>query len=362
MVKVFVSGCFDIVHGGHIEFLRQAKALGDYLIVSFAGDGSLFIHKKKKSSLPVEHKKSILESLKMVDEVMVSSDEIEGLDFKANFIKARPDILAVTEDDRFSEEKMALCRETGAKYVVLPKALGYEKISTSDIIRSIKAPDEVPIRVDFAGAWLDVPELSKTSGYIVNCTVTPGVSLGNWQYRIGSGIGGSAAYSILQGKNGVRAEMEENGAGWQDPACILETGICVWRSGSFPVLDFKCNPGWLTGKMALLWTGKTHITSQVKVLNRDYDIIVEASQMAREAVKPDACDLGLLGRAIEKYYEVQLDEGMEELPCFNELARKYLGSGWGGYALYVFNTTEERDEFLKNPDALRIEPYIKTYE
>jgi cytidyltransferase-like protein len=362
MVKVFVSGCFDIIHGGHIEFLRQAKALGDYLIVSFAGESSLFIHKNKKSSLPVEHKKSVLEALEMVDEVMVSNDEAEGLDFKSNFLMAKPDILAVTEDDRYREEKTALCKETGAKYVVLPKSLSYEKTSTSDIIRSIKAPCEVPIRVDFAGAWLDVPELSRTPGYIVNCTVTPGVSLNNWQYRIGSGIGGSAAYSILQGKNGVKAELEENHAGWQDPACILETGLCVWRSGNLPTLDFKSNPEWLSGKLAMLWTGKTHLTSQVKIISRDYDRIVEASQMAREAVKPDSCDIDLLGTAIDKSYKIQLDEGMEQLPVINELARKYLGSGWGGYALYIFNSSEEREKFLKLHDTIKIEPYIKNYE
>ncbi|MFA6320075.1 MAG: adenylyltransferase/cytidyltransferase family protein [archaeon] len=35
MIKVFVSGCFDIIHGGHVEFFKSAKNLGDYLIVSF---------------------------------------------------------------------------------------------------------------------------------------------------------------------------------------------------------------------------------------------------------------------------------------------------------------------------------------
>jgi len=362
MVKVFVSGCFDIIHGGHIEFFRQAKALGDYLIVSFAGDSSLFIHKKKKSSLPTEHKKKILEALMMVDEVMVSDDEEEGLDFKSNFLRVKPDILAVTEDDRYREKKITLCQQTGAQYVVLSKSLNYEKISTSDIITSLKAPEEVPVRVDFAGAWLDVPELSRDSGYIVNCAVTPAVSLNEWKYQIGSGIGGSAAYSILQGLNGVKAELEENQVGWQDPACILETGICVWKSGRLPVLDFKCHPEWLVGKMALLWTGKTHITAQVKKFNRDYDRIEKAAQMAREAVKPDKRDLTLLGNAIQESYEIQLSEGMDPLPNFNEIAHKYLGSGWGGYALYVFNSYEEREEFLKSSETLKIEPFIKTYE
>jgi len=139
MKKVFVSGCYDILHGGHIEFFNQAKALGDYLIVCFAGDKSLEIHKHKPSSLPEAHKKKILESLRMVDEVVIGDylDEL-GLDFKQHFLRMRPDILAVTEDDRYGEQKTKLCKEIGAKYVVLPKTLDFEKTSTTEIIKRIK--------------------------------------------------------------------------------------------------------------------------------------------------------------------------------------------------------------------------------
>lgn len=137
--KVFVSGCYDILHGGHIEFFNQAKNLGDYLIVCFAGDKSLMLHKNKKSSLPEAHKKKVLESLRMVDKVVVGDDLNElGLDFKKHFLRIKPDILAVTEDDKYTKEKTALCKKIGAKYTVLPKNLGFKKISTSEIIKHIK--------------------------------------------------------------------------------------------------------------------------------------------------------------------------------------------------------------------------------
>jgi len=137
--KVFVSGCYDILHGGHIEFFNQAKALGDYLIVSFASEKTLEKYKNKKSSIPEEHKRKILESLRMVDEVVMGDnlDEV-GLDFKNHFLKIKPDILAVTEDDHFSEQKIDLCEQIGAKYVVLPKNLDFKKTSTSEIIHKIK--------------------------------------------------------------------------------------------------------------------------------------------------------------------------------------------------------------------------------
>lgn len=139
MKKVFVSGCYDILHGGHIEFFNQAKALGDYLIVCFAGDKSLKLHKQKEPSIPQNHKKRILESLRMIDEVVVGDylDEL-GLDFKQHFLRIKPDVLAVTEDDKYEKQKTKLCEEIGAKYIVLPKNLDFEKTSTSEIIRKIR--------------------------------------------------------------------------------------------------------------------------------------------------------------------------------------------------------------------------------
>lgn len=356
MRKVFVSGCYDIIHGGHVEFFTQAKSLGDYLIVCFAGEKSLKIHKGRKSSLPVEHKKRLLESLQMIDEVVVGDDEDLGLDFKSHFLSLKPDMLVVTEDDRYGDAKRELCQQIGAEYVILPKTLDYQKISTSEILSYIKAPQEVPVRVDFGGGWLDVPKYSREGAYIVNCAVSPLVSLREWQYEIGGGLGGSAAYAMLMGKNSVQSELDL-GVGWQDPAVIRETGLCVWKSGQMPVLEFKTNPKFLEGKMALYWTGENHTTYTKTDVTRDYDLVEKAGRLAREAVMPGEEDLNKLAEAINTSYQVQLGEGMKELPHFNEIAKKYCGGGWGGYALYVFASEQERAHFLAKDDTQKIEPF-----
>lgn len=138
MKKVFVSGCYDILHAGHVEFFSQAKALGDYLIVSFASDDVLKKYKGRASALPEAHKKHILESLRMVDEVVMGTNLDDPIfDFKDEFIRLKPDILASTEDDRFSDEKKAFCKAHNAEYVQLPKTLGFEKISTTQIRQRI---------------------------------------------------------------------------------------------------------------------------------------------------------------------------------------------------------------------------------
>jgi cytidyltransferase-like protein len=359
MKKILVSGCYDILHGGHIEFFTQAKSLGDYLIVSFASNKVLKKYKQRESSLPEDHKKRLLESLNMIDEVVMGdNDVIEGIDFINHFHRLKPNVLVATEDDKFKKQKKELCETAswGCDYVVLEKTLNFEKVSTTDIINWIKAPKQVPLRVDFAGGWLDVPKLSVTGSYIVNCAISPLVSLNEWSYKISGGLGGSAAYAILSGKNGIKSELNM-GVGWQDPAIINETGLCVWKSGQIPILEVKYNPHWLVGRMALLWTDKTHDTPSYTNNTRNYDLIIKASRIAKEACH--FTSLSLLAEAIHLSYVAQLEEGMDALPP-KGIARKYCGGGFGGYAVYLFENPEERDSFVNNNiNAISIEPYIK---
>ena len=209
MKKVFISGCYDIIHGGHVQFFNEAKALGDYLIVCIASDDVLWMEKKRKSSLPNEHKKSVIQSLEMVNEVVVGETMEMGLDFKDHFLRIKPDILVVTKDDKYEKIKRELCAQTGTTYHVLPKTPpNFDPVTTSNIVNWVRAPADVPLRVDFAGGWLDVPKLSRKGGFIVNCAITPGVSLKNWDYKKRSGLGGSAAWAILNGQDGIESELD----------------------------------------------------------------------------------------------------------------------------------------------------------
>ena len=358
MTTVMVSGCYDILHGGHVEFFSQAKALGDRLVVSFASDSVLLKIKGRHSSIPQQHKKYLIESLKMVDQVVIGESLADdGLDFIDHFMSIRPDILVATEDDRFSDKKKALCRDCGwpCEYVQLPKTLSFKAISTTEVIQWVKSPKKLPLRIDIAGGWLDVPSTAISGAYIVNCAITPMVSLSEWNYEIGGGLGGSAACSILSGHNGVERELSL-GVGWQDPAVITETGLCVWRSGKLPVLELKVNPDFLEGRMALLWTGEAHNTPANASKTRDYDAIALASEQAVNAVRVKS--LRGIFRSVDMSYAAQLKEGMNPLPNYYECAKKYAGGGWGGYAIYFFDNASSRDFFLQIPGTISIEPYL----
>jgi cytidyltransferase-like protein len=358
MKTVFISGCYDILHAGHLLFMEEARAMGDRLVVCFASKDVLWKHKKRQPSIPDDHKKSLLEALWMVDEVVIGNDKKIGLDFESHFRKIKPDLLIVTDDDKYADLKKELCEEVGAEYCVIEKKPPqFKQVSTSELIKNIRAPKEAPMRVDFAGGWLDVPSLAQKDGFIVNCAISPTVSLNNWPYERNSGLGGSGAWAIISGKEGVEEELKL-GVGWQDPAIIQEGGLCVWRSGDRPVLEFKNSGDLLKNKMAILWTGKPHNTPSVVSNKRPYDVIKKAGQIAAEAVKNN--DIDLLAEAIGYSYKAQLKEGMDELPDIEgAIAKKYCGGGWGGYALYLFKEPTNRDkEVDKNEKLSKIEPWI----
>lgn len=359
MKRIFVSGCYDIVHAGHLQFFEDARALGDHLTVSFASEEVLWHHKQRRSSIPDDHKKALLEGLRMVDEVVIGTDHDLGLDFKSYFLEAKPDVLAVSEDDQYRDIKLELCAQVGAHYRAIPKTppkFG-KSVSSSGIVRWVKAPEQAPLRVDFAGGWLDVPRHARAGAYIVNCAISPLVSLRDWPYEKRAGLGGSGAWALLNGADGVDAELDL-GVGWQDPAVIRETGLCVWRSGSRPELDFKRNVDMLAGRLAIFWTGEEHHTPGFADDQRDYAKIERSGHLARAGVL--AGDVEQLAEGVRCYHEMQLEEGMEVLPeVEGALAQKFCGGGHGGYALYLFASVELRDRAVTAHAEMRaVEPFM----
>lgn len=137
MKKVFVSGCYDILHAGHIQFFQDARALGDHLTVCFAREDVLLLAKKRKPSMPDDNKKVVIGSIRYVDEVVSSSDLDPTFDFVQHIEKIKPAILAVTEDDKAKDRKKAFCEERGIEFVVIPKRNFQTQVSTTIIRENI---------------------------------------------------------------------------------------------------------------------------------------------------------------------------------------------------------------------------------
>ena len=73
MKIVLVTGGFDPLHSGHIEYFKAAKELGDYLVVGVNSDAWL-TRKKGRPFMPYQERQSIIKELSVVDEVIVFDD------------------------------------------------------------------------------------------------------------------------------------------------------------------------------------------------------------------------------------------------------------------------------------------------
>lgn len=127
MKKVITYGTFDLIHTGHINILRRAKELGDYLIVAISSDEFNKI-KGKKAYYSFEQRKAILEAIRYVDEVIPEEDwEQKKVDVKKHHIDT-----FVMGDDWKGE--FDFLRDQ-CEVVYLPRTIG---ISTTKIKKDLK--------------------------------------------------------------------------------------------------------------------------------------------------------------------------------------------------------------------------------
>ena len=130
---VFTNGCFDILHAGHIHLLKEAKNLGDRLLIGLNSDQSVQNLKGPDRPLNPEYARaSVLESLSMVDGVTIFQEDTPHELVK----EIIPHVLVKGGD--YSIENVVgadTVRASGGKVVLIPILKGY---STSDIITRIR--------------------------------------------------------------------------------------------------------------------------------------------------------------------------------------------------------------------------------
>ena len=129
---VYVDGVFDMIHSGHINFLKKSKEFGDILIVGVVTDEDAASY-KRKPIIPYENRVEILKELKIVDDVIEAPLIITKRFIEENFI----DIVVHGDDDE-QVEFFKVPREMGImRYVEYTPG-----ISTSYIISKIREREE----------------------------------------------------------------------------------------------------------------------------------------------------------------------------------------------------------------------------
>lgn len=133
---VLVGGCFDILHYGHVYFLKHAKALGDYLVVALESDKNIKRLKGEKRPIHGQNqRREMLMSLNFVDEVMILKDKMTDQDYMNLVDKVRPCTIAVTADDPILVKKQKQAESIGAELVKIPKI---NAASTTQIAKLLK--------------------------------------------------------------------------------------------------------------------------------------------------------------------------------------------------------------------------------
>ena len=187
--KVFVSGCYDLLHSGHVEFFKQASQFGD-LYVGIGSDATYQEYKHRKPMFPEEERLFMVQSIRYVKEACIN--EGSGvIDFLPSLDKFQPDIFVVNKEGG-SDDKRQLCKERGIQYIELDRlpAEGLTARSSSSLKASLATQQEnsldssdswsskktsgIPTRLDLAGTWIDQPYVSQYHpGWAITISLEP---------------------------------------------------------------------------------------------------------------------------------------------------------------------------------------------
>lgn len=361
MKKVFVSGCYDMLHSGHVAFFEEAATYGD-LYVGIGSDNTVNELKARKTVNNEQERLYMVSSLKSVKEAWVNSGS--GLiDFLEEIKRLKPDIFFVNSDGH-SSLKEQLCKDLGIEYVV-SKRVPHENLP----VRSTTALREecrIPYRIDLAGGWLDQPNVSSLyPGPVLTISIEPdyefndrsGMSTSSrkkaielWQVDIPAGNKQKLARTLFCFENPPGTKYV---SGSQDSLGIVMPGLNrlhytgdFWPSEIESILD----------DAILSWLEKHLWLVPLYPRHGDYDVLSETNITVESAKKLSAAalsawdaiktkDIRKFGKAVKDSFDAQIlmyphmvnSDIFKVLDKYKDkaLGWKLSGAGGGGYLIFI---------------------------
>ena len=186
--KVFVTGCFDMLHSGHVAFLEEAAILGDV----YVGIGSDDTVGKLKGRYPInnqDERQYMLEALRCVTRCTVNCGS-GIMDFVENEDAVSADILFVNEDGH-SPEKEDFCTKNNIQYVI-SKRIPHGSLPSRSTT-ALRRECNIPFRIDLAGGWLDQPYVAKHHpGSVITISIEPTI-----EFNDRSGMASSTRHKAI---------------------------------------------------------------------------------------------------------------------------------------------------------------------
>ncbi len=372
--KVFVSGCFDMLHSGHVAFLKEAASLGD-LFVCIGSDKTVYGLKGRYPIITEDERKYMIESLECVHECRINSGN--GLmDFIYEFHDIQPDIFFVNEDGNTLAKKK-LCEQYSTQYIIAQR-IPFQHLPSRSTT-ALRTTSTIPFRIDLAGGWLDQPFVSKYHpGAVLTISIEPTVEFNSrsgmasstrnkaidlWKIEIPNGDHEQLA-KILFSYDNPPGTKEVSGS--QDALGIVLPGLNklnypeenYWPS-TIESVDEEEVLSWLETHLYLLSLGPRE--GSYKVLNNTHIDIDSAKALA---IATDDCwdailqkDILAFGKAFRASFEAQIkmfpnmvdDTIMEMINLYKDRCKGYKlsGAGGGGYLILVNDTPIENTIKIK---------------
>jgi cytidyltransferase-like protein len=187
--KVFVSGCFDLPHSGHVAFFNEAAKYGD-LYVALGSDRTVFELKNRPTINSEAERLYIIKSLACVKDAFISKGS-GLLDFLDELKELHPDYFIVNEDGNIPEKKR-LCEELGIEYVILKREPHPGLTPRSST--ALRGMSSIPYRIDLAGGWLDQPFVSQHHpGPVLTISIHPTL-----EFNLRSGMATSTRSAAIE--------------------------------------------------------------------------------------------------------------------------------------------------------------------
>lgn len=379
--KVFVSGCYDLLHSGHVEFFRQAAEYGD-LYVGIGSDATILHYKGHRTMFDERERLFMVKSIRYVKDAYINAGS-GIMDFVTTVDRLRPDILVVNEDGA-TEEKRRFCEERGMEYIVLKRDPheGLEAHSSTAIKERLC---RIPTRLDLAGTWIDQPYVScYAPGWAITISLEP-----TFEVRERCGLSTSTRNMIRKIWPVQLPDMEpetlarlmfcyENNperndgiiSGAQDAIGICVPGLCRhWYDNQYwPSKIETCQD-----EAVLSWL-ESHLAMIPMEPRRPGCSVVEGKDVTEKKVKTlaaaaDRCWEAILARDLEGFAKAYKDSFNAQTAMFpamvqgsvrsyidryrdSVLAWKMPGAGGGGYLACV---VEDAKAFCKeHPEAIAL--------
>lgn len=375
--KVFVSGCYDMLHSGHVAFFKEASKYGD-LYVCIGSDKTIEDLKHRKTVYSEKERLYMVKAIRYVTDAYINPGS-GMLDFMEMLDLVKPDIFVVNSDGG-SDVKRKLCEDRGIEYIVLERKpeKGLETRSTTSLRTNVKS--HLPYRIDVAGTWIDQPYVSEHgAGWAITFSIEPthefmergGMSTSTrnaakkiWPYELPNYNEEMLARLLFCFENDPENKGHVSGA--QDAIGICMTGVTrhFYDGHYWPSKIESCHD-----EEVLTWL-ENHIAILPMFPRRPGCSVVEGKDITPNKVSKltnaaERCWYAIVNRDLEGFAEsfkdsfnaqismfpAMMQEGVQEYIdawCDKALAWKMLGAGGGGHLALVF------DEIPYNSGLIRV--------